>query len=130
MGTEKVNGNLCQLHLSDIGKAVKIDSEDEVRALLLSMIESNDISAEISASGSVTFSDPPPQFTKEEVDSVLKDVQEQTALLTMLEQETGKSKEYLHKVMKSSETSWAGAAEEELYSGLLVSQGSWEDSYA
>lgn len=61
-------------------------------------IESNDISAEISASGSVTFSDPPPQFTKEEVDSALKDIQEQTALLTMLEQDIGRSKEYLHKV--------------------------------
>lgn len=96
---------------------MKIGSEDEVRALLLSMvrilcwtfrklssclfdlqIESNDICAEISATGSVTFSDPPPQFTKERLDSVLKDIQRQTELLSMLDQEMGKSREFLNKV--------------------------------
>jgi len=46
----------------------------------------------------VTFSDPPAQFTKEQVDGVLRDVQEQTALLVYLEQEVGRSKEYLSKV--------------------------------
>jgi hypothetical protein len=61
-------------------------------------IESNDICAEISASGSVTFSDPPPQFTKEQLDSVLGDIQQQTELLSMLEQEMGRSKEFLNKV--------------------------------
>ena len=61
-------------------------------------IESNDICAEISVSGSVTFSDPPPQFTKTQLDSVLKEIQQQTALLGMLEQEMGKSKEFLSKV--------------------------------
>ena len=46
----------------------------------------------------MTFSDPPAQFTKEQVDGVLRDVQEQTALLVYLEQEVGRSKEYLSKV--------------------------------
>lgn len=73
---------------------------------LLPQIESNDISAQISASGSVTFSDPPPQFTKEQVDNVLRDVQEQSALLSMLEQEIGKNKEYLVKVCFSSGVSF------------------------
>jgi COP9 signalosome complex subunit 3 len=49
----------------------------------------------------VTFSDPPAQFTKEQVDGVLRDVQEQTALLAYLEQEAGRSKEYLGKVRVS-----------------------------
>ena len=61
-------------------------------------IESNDITAQIDANGTVTFSDPPAQFTKEQVDGVLRDVQEQTALLAYLEQEVGRSKEYLGKV--------------------------------
>jgi len=61
-------------------------------------IESNDICAEISASGSVTFSDPPPQFTKKQLDSVLKEIQLQTEILGTLEQEMGKSKEFLSKV--------------------------------
>ena len=46
----------------------------------------------------MTFSDPPAQFTKEKVDGVLMDVQEQTALLGYLEQEVGRNKEYLSKV--------------------------------
>ena len=50
----------------------------------------------------MTFSDPPPQFTKEQVDEALLDVQQQTALLGYLEQETGRSKEFLSKVCLSS----------------------------
>jgi len=118
---KKLTATYVTLHLADIGKAIKIGSEDEVRELLLSMvrsppssfiisstyitlwqIESNDISAQISADGTVTFSDPPPQFTKEQVDEALLDVQQQTALLGYLEQETGRSKEFLSKVCFSS----------------------------
>lgn len=113
---KKLTATYVTLHLSDIGKAIKVESDDEVRALLLKMvgnplvsarrigitsfsqIESNDVSAQISASGSVTFSDPPPQFTKEQVDNVLRDVQEQSALLAALDQQIGKNKEYLAKV--------------------------------
>ena len=35
---KKLTATYVTLHVSDIGKAVKIDSEDEVRALLLSMV--------------------------------------------------------------------------------------------
>ena len=35
---KKLTATYVTLHLSDIGKAVKIDGEDEVRALLLSMV--------------------------------------------------------------------------------------------
>lgn len=125
---KKLTATYVTLHVSDIGKAVKIDSEDEVRALLLSMIESNDICAEISASGSVTFSDPPPQFTKEQLDSVLGDIQQQTELLSMLEQEMGRSKEFLNKVVKSGESWSANAPDEELLSGITSSQALWEDN--
>lgn len=125
---KKLTATYVTLHVSDIGKAVRIDSEDEVRALLLSMIESNDICAEISASGSVTFSDPPPQFTKEQLDSVLRDIQEQTQLLGALDQEMGKSREFLSKVVKSSDT-WTGSTQdEEIISGIILSQAIWEDN--
>jgi COP9 signalosome complex subunit 3 len=46
----------------------------------------------------VSFSDPPAQFSKAQVDDVLKNAQAQTALLAHLEQEMAKSKEYLTKV--------------------------------
>jgi len=120
---KKLTATYVTLHVSDIGKAVKIGSDDEVRALLLSMIESNDICAEISASGSVTFSDPPPQFTKERLDSVLRDIQRQTELLSMLDQEMGKSREFLNKLVKSGDP-WPSAPDEE----LIVQQAIWEDN--
>ena len=65
-------------------------------------MESNDISAQISADGTVMSSDPPPQFTREQVDDMLLDVQQQTPLLGYLEQETGRSKEFLSRVCFSS----------------------------
>ena len=49
--------------------------------------------------GTVTFSDPPLQFTNEQVDEALLDVQQQTALLGYLEQETWR---FLSKVSFSS----------------------------
>jgi COP9 signalosome complex subunit 3 len=164
---KKLTATYVTLHVSDIGKAVKIDSEDDVRALLLSMvrispdfcssrthvsnflyaqIESNDICAEISASGSVTFSDPPPQFTKKQLDSVLREIQHQSALLGMLEQEMGKSKEFLSKVgflslqrcalqsnvdvqvVKTSDPWAVPPPDEELLTTLAASQGTWEDN--
>jgi COP9 signalosome complex subunit 3 len=35
---KKLTATYVTLHVSDIGKAIKINSEDEVRALLLSMV--------------------------------------------------------------------------------------------
>ena len=64
-------------------------------------IETGDISAQISADGTVTFSDPPPQFSKEDVDRVLQDAQQQTTLLGRLEMEMARSKDYLSKVRLS-----------------------------
>ncbi|KAF9553594.1 hypothetical protein CPC08DRAFT_224462 [Agrocybe pediades] len=128
---KKLTATYVTLHLSDIGRLIKIDSEDEVRALLLSMIESEDITAQISADGTVTFSDPPAQFTREQVDDVLRAVQEQTALLGYLELEVGRSKEFLSKVVKGgdSSASWAAAAEEDIFSGMGA-QHVWDESSA
>ena len=98
---------------------MKIGSEDEVRELILSMvcvslfcspftsliwysskIESNDINAQISADGTVTFSDLVPQVSKAQVDKALEDVQAQATALSELEREMGKSKEFLAKVCR------------------------------
>ncbi|KDR81351.1 hypothetical protein GALMADRAFT_239200 [Galerina marginata CBS 339.88] len=115
---KKLTATYVTLHLSDIGRAVKIDSEDEVRALLLSMIESDDITAQISADGTVTFSDPPAQFTKEQVDRVLKSMQDQASLLESLELEVGRSREFLSKAVKTNDSAWAPSAEEEIFANL------------
>ncbi|KAF9479877.1 hypothetical protein BDN70DRAFT_878305 [Pholiota conissans] len=124
---KKLTATYVTLHLGDIARAVSIESEDEVRALLLSMIEANDITAQISASGTVTFSDPPAQFTKAQVDGVLRNAQSQTSLLAYLELEMSRSKEYLNKVVKTNDSTWAPSAEEEIFANL-GGQHMWEEN--
>jgi COP9 signalosome complex subunit 3 len=46
----------------------------------------------------VTFSDPPAQFSKMEIDQVLAEAQNQAAFFAALNGEIGKSKEFLTKV--------------------------------
>lgn len=48
----------------------------------------------------MTFSDPTPQFTRAQVDAVLQNVQDQSALLEYLEKDMARSKEYLSKAVK------------------------------
>ncbi|KAJ6482194.1 hypothetical protein C8R47DRAFT_1134278 [Mycena vitilis] len=112
---KKLTATYVTLGLGDIARAVGIQSEDDVRALILSMIETGDISAQISASGTVTFSDPPPQFTKNEVDAVLYNAQAQSAQLEHLELEMARSKEFISKAIKNQDSSWAGNTDEEMY---------------
>ncbi|TFK31009.1 hypothetical protein BDQ12DRAFT_377887, partial [Crucibulum laeve] len=113
---KKLTATYVTLSLADIGREVGMDSEEEVRALLLSMIESNDISAQLTASGTVTFSDPPPQFTRAQIDQVLLDVQRQAAGLGELDGDIGRGKEFLSKALKNREDSaWAPSQDEEMY---------------
>ncbi|KAH0578339.1 hypothetical protein H2248_003953 [Termitomyces sp. 'cryptogamus'] len=122
---KKLTGTYVTLSLPDIARAIKLESEDDVRALLLDMIESNDVAAQISADGTVTFSDPAPTFTKEQVDCVLADVQDQTDLLNSLEREMAKSKEFLNKASKTRDDSqWAPQAEEDLF---MSTSGVWAE---
>jgi COP9 signalosome complex subunit 3 len=67
----------------------------------LCQIEQDEICASISADGTVTFSDPPSHFSKSEIDKVLRDVQQQGALLAALNKEIGKSKEFISKVNRN-----------------------------
>ncbi|KAF6757609.1 hypothetical protein DFP72DRAFT_845569 [Ephemerocybe angulata] len=116
---KKLTATYLSLNLADIGKAVRISDEGEVRALLLDMIESGDISAAISADGSVTFSDPPPQFTRAQVDEVLKNVQEQSELLEYLEKEMARSKDFLSKAIKGrDDTVGFIGADEDVFSQI------------
>ncbi|KAJ6601089.1 hypothetical protein DFH09DRAFT_1126810 [Mycena vulgaris] len=120
---KKLTATYVTLGLGDIARAVGIQSEDDVRALILSMIETGDISAQISASGTVTFSDPPPQFTRGEVDAVLHDAQQQSTQLEVLEMEMARSKEFIGKAVKNQDSSWAPSTEEEMY----AMSGAWGD---
>jgi len=98
-----------------------------VGALVLSMIESSEISAQISFDGTVTFSDPPSQFSKADVDRVLQQAQEQAALLSRLEMEMARSKDYLGKAVKSrDESTWGPAPDEEpIFPGSGSGSSNW-----
>ncbi|KAJ7207529.1 hypothetical protein GGX14DRAFT_455661 [Mycena pura] len=127
---KKLTATYVTLGLADIARSVGIQSEDEVRALLLSMIETGDISAQISASGTVTFSDPPPEFTREEVDAVLLSAQTQSAHLEALEREMARSKDFMSKAIKAQDSgaSWsAGMPEDEMYAHAMGGGGAWAD---
>jgi hypothetical protein len=81
-------------------------------------IEKDEITATLSADGTVTFSDPPVSISRTEVDGLLREAQAQGAFLAALEREMAGSKEFLTKAMKSKEDGerWAmgGAGEEEM----------------
>ncbi|KIM64873.1 hypothetical protein SCLCIDRAFT_598688 [Scleroderma citrinum Foug A] len=126
----KLTGTYLTLHISDIGQAVGIDSEDEVRALILDMIQSSEICARISTDGTVMFSDPPVKFDKADIDRVLAHAQEQCFLLTNLEREMARSKEYLAKFVKSKDdsNSWLGGTmDEDLVSDHPRSNYNWAE---
>ncbi|KAG9311535.1 hypothetical protein JVU11DRAFT_7739 [Chiua virens] len=99
----KLTSTYLTLHLSDIAQAVGIENVNEVRALIVDMIASSEIAAQLSADGTVSFFDPPVQFEKADVDRVLAHAQEQAALLASLEREMARSKEYLTKALKGKE---------------------------
>ena len=148
------------LGLTDIAKVVNMQSEDEVRDLILHMvhlsspltaylihymkhsptlphIESNDISASLSSNGTVTFSDPMPEFSCAEVDRMLADVQRQASVLGELDRKVGCGREFLGKVVKTREevgVGWgagAGGVDEDVMYGMMggvgVGVGAWEE---
>lgn len=129
----KLTATYLTLHLSDIGQAVGIESEGQVQALILDMIQSSEICARLSSDGTVSFSDPPVQFEKADVDKVLGDAQKQCALLSRLEREMARSKEYLVKAVKGKDDSiaWPGAPsapmEEDISVEHVGSNFSWAE---
>ncbi|KAI0945208.1 hypothetical protein AcW1_001483 [Taiwanofungus camphoratus] len=128
---KKLTSTYLTLGLSDIGKEVGIDSEDEVRAIIVSMIESDEINASISADGTVTFSDPVPHISKGEIDQMLKQAQEQGKMLLELERAMNTNKDYLTKAVKHKDDAGWGPDEDMFSSpsGGSHGGGSWvEDS--
>ncbi|KAG6806845.1 hypothetical protein H0H92_009864 [Tricholoma furcatifolium] len=116
---KKLTGTYITLSLSDIAKAINLPSEDAVRALLLDMIESSDITAHISTD-SVTFSDPTPAVSQSQIDTVLREVQAQSEMLRTLERDMSKNKDYLAKAVKNRDDSsaWSLQVDEEVFAGI------------
>ncbi|KAF8267165.1 hypothetical protein EI94DRAFT_1582498 [Lactarius quietus] len=88
------------LSLPEIGRAAGMENIDEVRRVVLSMIEEGEIDASIDADDSVSFGDEEPAaVSKAETDRALRMAQEQEQVLRKLEREIARSKDYLQKVI-------------------------------
>ncbi|TDL24548.1 hypothetical protein BD410DRAFT_896745 [Rickenella mellea] len=106
---KKLTETYITLSLHEIGRNIGIADVTRVRAMVLSMIEDNDIHATISADGTVTFDDPVPEYTKAQVEQVLAEAQAQTFHLAELDRAVGRSKEFLHKALKNKDDgAWGG----------------------
>ncbi|VDB92574.1 unnamed protein product [Peniophora sp. CBMAI 1063] len=104
------------LGLAEIGQSVGIDDAEEVRRVVLSMIEAREINATISADGTIAFEDDPPvSVTKTQMDAVLARAQAQEKMLRALEKEMAVSKEYLSKAVRGRDDGgapWADAEDQ------------------
>ncbi|KAH9166523.1 hypothetical protein EDB89DRAFT_2003307 [Lactarius sanguifluus] len=117
------------LSLSEIGRAAGMEQIEEVRRVVLSMIEEGEIDASIDADGSVSFADEEPAaVSKAETDRALRAAQEQEQVLRRLEREIARSKDYLQKAVRSREegssTNWPNIEEDLLGSSQ---GGRWAD---
>ncbi|KAI0633148.1 hypothetical protein C8Q77DRAFT_1058791 [Trametes polyzona] len=95
---KKLTATYLTLGLADIGKEVGIEGEEDVRSIILSMIDAGEINATISADNTVTFADVVPKFSKEDLDRILVQAQEHNRALLEVERAVNASKEYLTKV--------------------------------
>lgn len=131
----RLTNTYLTLGLSEIGSAIGISNEDEVRNIVVSMvcafspryptktqlrytfqIEDDEITATLDAHGTVTFSDPPLRVGQAEVDRVLRAAQAQSTVLSALERELGASEKFLQKALKAKDDDgrWGAADAEEI----------------
>lgn len=118
---KKLTSTYLTLGLGDIAKQVKLECEEKVREIVVSMIEDNEINASISVEGIVTFSDSAPDVPKN-VDALLKHAQEQAAFLVELERKMLANKDYLVKALKNKDEGW-GAEDDAMFGLTSGSRG-------
>ncbi|KZT20853.1 hypothetical protein NEOLEDRAFT_1182185 [Neolentinus lepideus HHB14362 ss-1] len=131
---KKLTGTYLTLSIPEIGKAISMEGQDEaVQRIILSMIEKGEIDAWLSMDGIVTFNDSPPTvptriLTRTEIDVALKEAQRQAAILSALEREIGKSRDFLVKAARVKDNDWVGPGvpDEDLMFGVTPS-GSWAE---
>ncbi|KAH9912361.1 uncharacterized protein BXZ73DRAFT_93201 [Epithele typhae] len=126
---KKLTATYLTLGLSDIKKQAGIETVEQCRETILSMIDAGEINGSISADDTVTFADPVPEFTKEELDRLLVSAQHNSALLAETERALNTSKEYLTKATKAKDDSGWGA-DEDMYGANSMMGGSGHAPWA
>ncbi|KAI0820144.1 hypothetical protein BC628DRAFT_1399117 [Trametes gibbosa] len=124
---KKLTATYLTLGLADIGREVGIDSEEEIRAIIVSMIDAQEINATISADNTVTFADVVPKFSKDELDRILVQAQEHNRVLLDVERAVNASKEYLTKAMKNKDDGGWGI-EEDVFPSSMGGDVNWAEA--
>ncbi|KAI9058652.1 hypothetical protein FKP32DRAFT_1596958 [Trametes sanguinea] len=123
---KKLTATYLTLGLADIGREVGISSVEDVRSIILDMIDSGEINATISADDTVTFADVVPRFSKEDLDRVLVQAQEHNRVLLKVERAINASKEYLSKALKNKDDGGWGM-EEDMFPPGMGGGATWAD---
>lgn len=122
---QKLTSTYLTLGLGDIAKEAKVGSEAEVRAIILDMVDSGEISATIDVTGTVTFSDATYNISRSELDRAVAHAQQQGKLLLELERALHTSKEYLMKALRHKDEAWGVEADDRFVAPGGF--GSWGD---
>ncbi|KAF8607339.1 hypothetical protein BDV93DRAFT_468076 [Ceratobasidium sp. AG-I] len=102
----KLTKTYVSLSLGEIGEAVKISDEAAVRALVQTMISTNEIAATISPTGIVKFEDAPVlTMTGAEGDRILSLARAQCQKLMDLDKQIARSKSYISAALKERDHS-------------------------
>ncbi|CDO75711.1 hypothetical protein BN946_scf184493.g9 [Trametes cinnabarina] len=123
---KKLTATYLTLGLADIGREVGINNVEDVRSIILDMIDSGEINATISADDTVTFADVVSQFSKEDLDRVLVQAQEQNRVLLKVERAINASRDYLTKALKSKDDAGWGL-EEDMFPPGMGSGTTWAE---
>ncbi|KAL7278794.1 hypothetical protein ACG7TL_007803 [Trametes sanguinea] len=123
---KKLTATYLTLGLTDIGREVGISSVEDVRSIILDMIDSGEINATISADDTVTFADVVPHFSKEDLDRVLVQAQEHNRVLHKVERAINTSREYLSKALKNKDDGGWGM-EEDMFPPGMGGGTTWAD---
>ncbi|KAH7105223.1 hypothetical protein BKA62DRAFT_767472 [Auriculariales sp. MPI-PUGE-AT-0066] len=124
----KLTDTYVTLSLPEIGKAVNIESEAEIRALVISMIEAREIHATLSAEGTVTFHDTPVTFSKEGIDRLLHDAQQHARLVAEFDRELERSRDFLQRAANNTGRDGFGMDDMEMgMPGMGMREGIWDE---
>ncbi|KAH8115983.1 hypothetical protein DFH11DRAFT_1876551 [Phellopilus nigrolimitatus] len=115
---KKLTETYITLSLAEIGDAVNLPDQEAVRAIVVSMIEDDEIVGSIDADGTVTFDDASLEssVSQAQVDALLAAAQHQGAVLAELDRKLGRSREFLSKSVKNRDNGdWSQVMDDDMY---------------
>jgi len=122
---KKLTDTYLTLSVKEIGREIGIEDEGVVRGLVVQMIADDQIAATIAADGTVTFRDATNVASKDDIDKALRAAQQQATLLSEMNRQWTRSKDYLMKAMKGKdEPAWGAGGDEDI---LMRTDSNWAE---